>query len=61
MDEDNDGNIRDTGLSSSQGNVTNDDVPRSFAEEYSLVPLNTLKKYSAQSFDWQVENYLTKL
>ncbi|XP_062489123.1 uncharacterized protein LOC134171156 [Pezoporus occidentalis] len=61
MDEGNDGTIRDTGTSSSQGSVTNDDVPRSFAEEYSLVPLNTLKKYSAQGFDQQVENYFAKL
>ncbi|XP_061216542.1 uncharacterized protein LOC133216117 [Neopsephotus bourkii] len=61
MDEVNDGTIRDTGTSSSQGNVTNNDVPRSFAEEYSLVPLNTLQKYSAQSFDRQVENYFAQL
>ncbi|KFQ43962.1 hypothetical protein N333_01318, partial [Nestor notabilis] len=45
----------DTGTSSSQGDVTSDDGPRVFAEEYSLVPLNKQKKYSAQSFDEQVE------
>ncbi|KFZ52131.1 hypothetical protein N321_13951, partial [Antrostomus carolinensis] len=45
----------DTGTTSSQTDVTSNDAPRSFAEEYSLVPLNTRKKYSAQSFDQQVE------
>ncbi|KFW72364.1 hypothetical protein AS28_00751, partial [Pygoscelis adeliae] len=45
----------DTGTASSQANVTSDDAPRSFVEEYSLAPLNTQKKYSAQSFNQQVE------
>ncbi|KFR04007.1 hypothetical protein Y956_04657, partial [Nipponia nippon] len=45
----------DTGTASSQADVTSNDVPRSFAEEYSLAPLNTQKKYSAQGFDQQVE------
>ncbi|KFP78954.1 hypothetical protein N310_05796, partial [Acanthisitta chloris] len=45
----------DTGAASSQADVISDDGPRSFAEEYSLAPLNTRKKYSMQSFDQQVE------
>ncbi|KGL94628.1 hypothetical protein N301_10833, partial [Charadrius vociferus] len=45
----------EAGMANSQPDVKSDDAPRSFAEEYSLVPLNTRKKYSAQSFDQQVE------
>ncbi|KFV08795.1 hypothetical protein N339_10402, partial [Pterocles gutturalis] len=45
----------DSGTASSQADVSSDGAPRSFVEEYSLVPLNTQKKYSAQSFDQQVE------
>ncbi|KFP23253.1 hypothetical protein Z169_04948, partial [Egretta garzetta] len=45
----------DTGEDSSQADGISDDAPRSFAEEYSLIPLNMQKKYSAQSFDQQVE------
>ncbi|KFP41462.1 hypothetical protein N324_01710, partial [Chlamydotis macqueenii] len=45
----------DTGTATSQADVASDDTPRSFAEVYSLAPLNTQKKYSAQSFDQQVE------
>ncbi|KFO94423.1 hypothetical protein N320_12624, partial [Buceros rhinoceros silvestris] len=45
----------DSGTASYQADVTSDDAPRSLAEEYSLAPLNMQKKYSAQSFDKQVE------
>lgn len=61
MDEGNHGSIGDSGTTSSWADVTSDDAPRSFAEEYSLAPLNTWKKYSAQSFDQQVENYFKRL
>lgn len=61
MDEGNHDSIGDSGTASSWADVTSDDAPRSFAEEYSLVPLNTWKKYSAQSFDQQVENYFKQL
>lgn len=61
MDEGNNASIGDTGTATSQPDVTSDDAPSSFAEEYSLVPLNTRKKYSAQSFDQQVENYFKQL
>ncbi|GAB0182603.1 5' exonuclease Apollo [Grus japonensis] len=61
VDEGNDGSMGDTGTASSQADVTSDDDPRSFAEEYSLAPLNTRKKYSVQSFDQQVENYFKRL
>ncbi|KFV60156.1 hypothetical protein N328_11899, partial [Gavia stellata] len=45
----------ESGTASSQANITSDDAPRSFVEEYSLAPLTTQEKYSAQSFDEQVE------
>lgn len=61
VDEGNDGSTGDSGTASSQADVRSDDAPRSFAEEYSLAPLNTRKKYSAQSFDQQVENYFKRL
>ncbi|KFP32721.1 hypothetical protein N325_02589, partial [Colius striatus] len=44
-----------TGTASSKADVSNDDALGSFAEKYSLAPLNTQKKYSGQSFDRQVE------
>lgn len=61
MEEGNHGSIGDSGTASSWAGVTSDDAPRSLAEEYSLAPLNTWKKYSAQSFDQQVENYFKQL
>lgn len=57
MYEGDDGSTGDSGTASSQADVTSDDAPRSLADEYSLTPLNMQKKYSAQSFDEQVENY----
>ncbi|XP_023777153.1 uncharacterized protein LOC111925023 [Cyanistes caeruleus] len=54
-DEDNDGN---TGTASSWAGVRSDDHPRSFAEEYSLVPLSRRKQYSAQTFHEAVERFL---
>ncbi|PKU42247.1 histamine h3 receptor [Limosa lapponica baueri] len=57
MDEGNNGSVRDTGTANSQADVISDDAHRSFVEEYSLTPLSTRKKYCAQSFDQQVENY----
>lgn len=57
MYEGDDGSTADSATASSQADVTSDDAPRSLAEEYSLTPLNMQKKYSAQSFDEQVENY----
>ncbi|KFQ05441.1 hypothetical protein N330_13842, partial [Leptosomus discolor] len=45
----------DPGTASSQADVSSDDASRGLAEEYSLAPLNTEKKYSAQGFDQQVE------
>lgn len=41
--------------------VDNECFPKGLAKEYLLVPLNTLKKYSTQNFDQQVENYFKKL
>lgn len=61
MREGNDGSTGDSGTASSQIDVTSDDAPRNLAEEYSLAPSNTRKKYSAQSFDKQVENYFKRL
>ncbi|KFQ29324.1 hypothetical protein N332_08246, partial [Mesitornis unicolor] len=45
----------DSGTASSQAGVTSDDAPRSFAEEYSLAPLNIQNTYSSQAFDQEVE------
>ncbi|XP_025891226.1 uncharacterized protein LOC112944085 [Nothoprocta perdicaria] len=47
----------DSEATSSQVADSSDSTPRSFAEEFSLAPLNALRKYSAQSFDQQVENF----
>ncbi|KFO61533.1 hypothetical protein N302_00988, partial [Corvus brachyrhynchos] len=44
-----------TGTASSWAGVRSDDGPRSFAEEYSLVPLSRRKQYSAQTFHEAVE------
>jgi len=60
MDEVNDGSIRNTGTASSLAEFTSDDIPRSFAEEFSLAPLNTRQKYSAQSFDQEVASYFKR-
>lgn len=57
-DEDSDGSIEDTGTASSWAGVRSDDGPRSFAEEYSLVPLSRRKQYSAQTFHEAVERFL---
>lgn len=51
----------DSGTASPQADVTSDDVITTFAEEYSLVPLNKQKEYSAQTFDQQVESYFEEL
>ncbi|XP_023964037.2 5' exonuclease Apollo isoform X2 [Chrysemys picta bellii] len=40
--------------------VASSHVARGLAEEYLLAPLNTLKQYSAESFDWQIENYFRR-
>lgn len=61
VDEGDDGRTGNSRTPRSQADVTSDEAPRSFAEEYSLAPLNTRKKYSAQSFDQQVENYFKHL
>ncbi|XP_021244673.1 uncharacterized protein LOC110394926 [Numida meleagris] len=45
----------DLGTVSSQEDVVSSDAPRSLAEEFSLVPLNMRRKYSAQNFDLLVE------
>ncbi|TRZ20210.1 hypothetical protein HGM15179_006886 [Zosterops borbonicus] len=57
-DEDSDGSIEDAGTASSWAGVRSDDGPRSFAEEYSLVPLSRRKQYSAQTFHEAVERFL---
>lgn len=57
MDEGSD----DSGTASPQADGTSDDVITTFAEEYSLVPLNKQKEYSAQTFDQQVESYFEEL
>ncbi|XP_068789930.1 uncharacterized protein [Struthio camelus] len=51
----------DSGVTGSQVADAGDHAPKSFAEEYSLAPLNMIKTNSAQSFDQQVENYLKNL
>ncbi|XP_035175756.1 uncharacterized protein LOC118163316 [Oxyura jamaicensis] len=51
----------DSGTASSQADVTSDDAITSFAKEYSLVPLNRQKEFSAQIFDQQVESYFEGL
>ncbi|XP_068014823.1 uncharacterized protein [Melanerpes formicivorus] len=61
MDEDQDSSSGDFGTASSRADVGSGDAPRSFAEEYSLAPLNTRKKYSAQGFDQLVENFMEQL
>lgn len=58
VDEENDGSTGDTGTASSWAGVRSDDGPRSFAEEYSLVPLSRRKQYSAQTFHDAVERFL---
>lgn len=58
VDEDNDDSTGDTGAASSWAGVRSDDGPRSFAEEYSLVPLSRRKQYSAQTFHEAVERFL---
>ncbi|XP_032622473.1 5' exonuclease Apollo isoform X1 [Chelonoidis abingdonii] len=40
--------------------VASSHVACGLAEEYLLAPLNTLKQYSAESFDWQIENYFRR-
>ncbi|XP_037740783.1 5' exonuclease Apollo isoform X1 [Chelonia mydas] len=40
--------------------VASSHVARGLAEEYLLAPLNTLKQYSAESFDQQIENYFRR-
>ncbi|KAL2308442.1 hypothetical protein Nmel_001483 [Mimus melanotis] len=47
-----------TGTASSWAGDTSDDDTRSFAEEYSLVPLSRRKQYSAQTFHEAVERFL---
>ncbi|CAN8184052.1 unnamed protein product [Coccothraustes coccothraustes] len=58
VDEGNDGSTGDSGAASSRAGVRSDDGPRSFAEEYSLVPLSRRKQYSAQTFHDAVEKFL---
>ncbi|XP_058674130.1 uncharacterized protein LOC132079201 [Ammospiza nelsoni] len=58
LNEDYDGSTGDTGAASSRAGVRSNDGPRSLAEEYSLVPLNRRKQYSAQSFHDAVERFL---
>ncbi|XP_039939434.1 uncharacterized protein LOC120761631 [Hirundo rustica] len=57
-DEDNDGSVGDTATASSWAGVRSDDGPRSFAEEYALVPLSRRKQYTAQTFHEAVERFL---
>ncbi|OXB61278.1 hypothetical protein ASZ78_010194 [Callipepla squamata] len=45
----------------SQADVVSSGAPRSLAEEFSLVPLNMRRKYSAQSFDLLVERCFKRL
>ncbi|KAM9147545.1 5' exonuclease Apollo isoform 1-T1 [Pangshura tecta] len=40
--------------------VASSHVACGLAEEYLLAPLNTLKQYSAESFDWQIKNYFRR-
>ncbi|XP_042725843.1 uncharacterized protein LOC128091404 [Tympanuchus pallidicinctus] len=51
----------DLGTASSQAGVVSSDAPRSLAEEFSLVPLNMQRKYSALNFDLLVERCFKRL
>ncbi|CAM5118938.1 unnamed protein product [Natator depressus] len=50
----------DCGSLASWPPVASSPVARGLAEEYLLAPLNTLKQYSAESFDQQIENYFRR-
>lgn len=51
----------DLGTASSQADVVSSDAPRSLAEEFSLVPLNMQRKFSALNFDLLVERCFKRL
>ncbi|XP_015710879.1 uncharacterized protein LOC107310074 [Coturnix japonica] len=51
----------DLGAASNQTDVVSSDAPRSLAEEFSLVPLNMRRKYSALDFDLLVERCFKRL
>ncbi|XP_073175761.1 5' exonuclease Apollo isoform X3 [Lepidochelys kempii] len=50
----------DCGSLASWPPVASSHVARGLAEEYLLAPLNTLKQYSAESFDQQIEYYFRR-
>ncbi|CAM5090186.1 unnamed protein product [Eretmochelys imbricata] len=61
QDIDCDSNIPDTRATSFLASVASEWVPSGLALEYLLTPLNTLKKYSSQNFNQQVENYFKRV
>ncbi|CAM5109913.1 unnamed protein product [Natator depressus] len=61
QDIDCDSNIPDTRATSFLASVAREWVPSGLALEYLLTPLNTLKKYSSQNFNQQVENYFKRV
>ncbi|XP_044863018.1 uncharacterized protein LOC123364732 [Mauremys mutica] len=59
-DIDCDSSVPDTRATGFLASLANKWVPRGLALEYLLTPLNTLKKYSSQNFNQQVENYFKR-